>query len=140
MIQRISNKREQLVIEHRVFGCYLEHGLFPVPLQMERVPLVVVERISRRLLQCLDPVTHLKPEVDDVTNWKTMHSHSSLTCIVCISVSVKNIVLQIAENRYKLYFKNFEIYIFRNFSNFLHFEILKFQKKIVLLWLAIHMT
>ena len=45
-----------------------QHRLFTVPLHVNQVPEVVVEWISRHLLQSLNTIADVEPELDDVTN------------------------------------------------------------------------
>ena len=47
-----------------------QHRLLPVSLHMHEMPEVVIQWIRRLLLQCLDAIADIKPELDNVANWQ----------------------------------------------------------------------
>jgi len=45
-----------------------QHRLFAIPFDMNQVPEVIIERVRRHLLQRLNSVANVKPELNNVAN------------------------------------------------------------------------
>jgi len=57
-----------LVKRHCSLLVNTQHRLLTIALHVNQVPEVVIQWVSRHLLQRLDPVTHVKPELNYVAD------------------------------------------------------------------------
>ena len=67
-VESLKGPVRRLVVVHRRLLVHPQHRLLAVALQMNCVPLVVVERVGSLLLEGLDPVADIEAQLQDVAD------------------------------------------------------------------------